>query len=140
MKPLVVDASFAGAWILPDEHSAEADRVLEAALDRDLELALPDLWIYEMENLLLAAHRRNRITKAQVFEAHQLLEALPCRFYSHQGALACDRTAALALRFDLSGYDAAYLELADRLQCQLMTLDNRLLEAARSLGLARRSL
>ena len=41
---------------------------------------------------------------------------------------------ALALRFDLSAHDAAYLELALRLQQPIATRDNALAEAARIAG------
>jgi predicted nucleic acid-binding protein len=42
------------------------------------------------------------------------------------------------MRFKLSAYDAAYLELADRLQCALLTADDRLARATRTLGLSTR--
>lgn len=42
---------------------------------------------------------------------------------------------ALTVRFDLSAYDAAYLELADRLQCPLHTNDQSLRTAAKAIGL-----
>lgn len=39
---VVVDASYAGAWFLPDEHSGAADRLLRRALQGAGELAVPD--------------------------------------------------------------------------------------------------
>ena len=41
---------------------------------------------------------------------------------------------SLSLRFGLSAYDAAYLELALRLQCPVATLDQALREAALAAG------
>jgi predicted nucleic acid-binding protein len=41
----------------------------------------------------------------------------------------------LALQFDLSFYDASYLELADRLKVPLHSADSRLMAAAKQLGL-----
>jgi predicted nucleic acid-binding protein len=41
----------------------------------------------------------------------------------------------LARRFGLSAYDAAYLELADRLQCALLTNDREVQVAAEALGI-----
>jgi predicted nucleic acid-binding protein len=41
---------------------------------------------------------------------------------------------SLALRYDLTSYDAAYLELALRLQLPIATQDAALMEAARAAG------
>lgn len=132
---IVVDASFAGAWILPDEHSGEAQRVLDLILKGREELAVPDLWTYEMLNLLLVGSRRGRIDTVQIEEALQLLDQIPCLFYDPHSELSRIRVARLASRFELSAYDAAYLELADRLQCPLYSFDKRLEQSAQALGL-----
>jgi len=133
---VVVDASFAGAWILPDEHSHEADNVLAAVLRGKQRLAVPELWTYEILNLIVSARRRGRIEANQVEEAVRLIEQIPVEFYDHQSRPIRDRVVRIASRFSLSAYDAAYLELADRLQCPLLSLDDDLTAAARSLGLA----
>ena len=132
---IVVDASFAGAWILPDEHSAEADKVLAVALRGKEQLAAPELWTYEILNLIVSAGRRGRIDTNELEHAVRLIERIPVEFYDHQSHAIQNRVLRLALRFSLSAYDAAYLELADRLQCPLRSLDSNLAAAARSLGL-----
>ncbi len=132
----MVDASVSGAWLLPDERSEEAERILERLLAAEVELAVPALWIYELTNLLLSAQRRGRINEEGVEAAHRVLDLLPRRTFDHETALARQRATRLALRFDLSAYDAAYLELADRLQCPLETYDGRLAGAARAMGIA----
>jgi predicted nucleic acid-binding protein len=68
---LVVDASIALAWGLPDESSAYADAVL-AVVERD-GLRVPDLWAGEIANGLAVAYRRRRITTA---DQHAFLTAL----------------------------------------------------------------
>jgi predicted nucleic acid-binding protein len=131
----VVDASFAGSWILPDEHSGACESVLQAVLNGKEDLAVPDLWAYEMLNLLLSACRRERINVDRLEEAVNLVRRIPVSYYDHQTSLLQNRVIRLAVRFSLSAYDAAYLELADRLQCPLRSLDRNLTAAARSLGL-----
>jgi predicted nucleic acid-binding protein len=74
--PLVVDASVALAWALPDESSAYADAVL-AAVERD-GLRVPELWTREIANGLAVAYRRKRITSA---DENVFLAANP----EHQG-------------------------------------------------------
>ena len=60
--PLVVDASVALAWALPDESSAYADAV-SAVVERD-GLRIPDLWAREIANGLAVAYLRKRITSS----------------------------------------------------------------------------
>jgi len=132
---LVVDASFAGAWILPDERSAEAERLLEIVLRGSLSLSVPDLWIYEMLNLLLQAARRGRIPQQAVDQGFSLVQRVPVTAFDLSTPLSRTRVLKLAHRFSLSAYDASYLELADRLQAPLVTLDGTLKKAGRTLGL-----
>ena len=46
------------------------------------------------------------------------------------------RWGELAVRFEVSSYDAAYLELAERLRSPLYTFDQKLGRAAKVLGLS----
>jgi predicted nucleic acid-binding protein len=130
-----MDASLSGAWLLPDESSAAADRLLESALRGRNHLAAPALWTYEILNLLLSAARRGRIAEGRVEEALSLVQRVPISCYDHDSPLSRVRILRFAQRFALSAYDASYLELADRLQAPLATLDTRLAETARALGL-----
>jgi predicted nucleic acid-binding protein len=132
----VVDASFAACWLLPDEGTETADALLGAISDGRQHAVVPALWDYEMTNLLLVAHRRGRIDRDQIEEGQRLLQELPARRYDHTAELSQSRVGRFALRFGLSGYDASYLELVDRLQCVLYTQDRALREAAAALGLA----
>ncbi len=81
--------------------------------------------------MLVVSERRGRIAgeKAAAFLA--LVEELPIEMPSlPPGAGVID----LARRFDLSVYDAAYLELALRSSAPLATLDSRLRGAAGKTG------
>ena len=60
--PLVVDASVALAWALPDESSPYADAVL-AVVEQE-GLRVPELWAREIANGLAVAYLRKRITSA----------------------------------------------------------------------------
>jgi predicted nucleic acid-binding protein len=131
---VVADACFAGAWLLPDEQSRNAERLLREILRGDRELCVPSLWTYEVTNLLVSAERRKRIGSEQVTEALRLVAALPRQVFDHESPLSRQRTAVLARRCALSVYDAAYLELADRLQCGLETLDSKLRRAAKQMS------
>ena len=137
MTRIVADASLCGAWVLPDEASPRAEKVLRSILKGDIELWVPALWTYEMTNLLLSAHRRKRIEEEAVLEALTLLAKVPIEHADVPESQARERMVRFALRFGLSAYDAAYLELSDRLQAPLHTSDGPLGKAANALGLTR---
>lgn len=63
------------------------------------------------------------------------LEQLPIREDAETYARAWRETLSLASRYKLTTYDAAYLELAQRRQLPLATLDTELRNAGRLEGL-----
>lgn len=126
MTALVVDASVAAAWILPDEHSEGAEALKIEIAERGI--LVPALWWAETRNVLLMAERRGRIDADVTAEALVQLGRLPVAFDSEpeEGALL-----SLARAHQLSVYDALYLELARRKGTALATLDKRLAAACR---------
>lgn len=48
MNRMVADASYCGAWILPDETSDAAIGLLEEVESRGTGLVVPALWMYEV--------------------------------------------------------------------------------------------
>ncbi len=135
MKQIVADASFCGAWILADESSGEAERLLGRIISGSVQLVVPALWHYEMLNLLRSAVRRKRLAAEDLDLAVETLERVPMTLEDLPGAPARRRILHLASQFDLSAYDAAYLELADRFKVALETNDTKLKAAAKKLGL-----
>ncbi|MCY4503882.1 MAG: type II toxin-antitoxin system VapC family toxin [Alphaproteobacteria bacterium] len=55
----IPDASVAAAWLLPDEEAPLANLALGRLMDE--EARVPNLFWYELRNLLLSAERRGRI-------------------------------------------------------------------------------
>ena len=135
MKQTVADASFCGAWILADELSDKAEDLLTRIVNGSVELVVPALWHYEMNNLLRSAHRRKRLTEEDAREALKTLNQVPLSIEDLPEGPARKRMLHLALQFDLSSYDAAYLEVADRHKIPLHTADAKLRAAAKQLGL-----
>ncbi|BAZ84270.1 type II toxin-antitoxin system VapC family toxin [Dolichospermum compactum] len=124
----VLDCSVAISWCLVDENNDYANSIL--AMMVDSEAFVPAIWSLEIANTLVVAERRNRMTKEQSQEAINLLQSLLIKVDIATDTNALDSTLKLARREGLAAYDAAYLELALRLQLPLATLDNRLAEAA----------
>ena len=130
---LVVDASIALAWALPDESSAYADAVL-VVVERH-GLRVPDLWPREIANGLAVAYRRGRITTADERAFLAALSHLHIELEETAPALAIIREAtAAAMRYGLTAYDAAYVDLAARERLTLATLDASMRQAAEQSG------
>jgi len=124
----VLDCSVAIAWCLVDENDAYANAIL--AMMPNSEAFVPQIWFLEVANTLLVAERRGRITQPQSALAIALLQSLLIRVDEATYANALSSTLALGRQEGLAAYDAAYLELALRLELPLATLDNRLADAA----------
>jgi predicted nucleic acid-binding protein len=130
---LVVDASVALAWALPDEISDYADAVL-AVVEAE-GLRVPDLWAREIANGLTVAYRRNRITAVEEDAFLAALSRLRIEVETIPSALTAIRQGtSAAMRTGLTAYDAAYLELASREGLTLATLDSAMKKAAWALS------
>jgi len=126
----VIDASVTMPWFFADE----ATSFTEGLLDRLGEQVIwaPTLWVLECANVLQSAQRRRRIDPQRRAEIASELSALTVRLDSEIPEFVnLDRLAAA---HGLSAYDAAYLELALRRSLRLVSLDARLIAAARALG------
>lgn len=130
---LVLDTSVTLSWHFADEQTPATRAVLARVVaEGDL---VPSLWRLEVANALRTAVRRGRMTVAARNAALQDLALLNIEVDSETDAQAWDGNLALADRFNLTPYDAAYLELALRRGLKLATLDRALRQAAGALGL-----
>lgn len=129
----VVDSSVALTWCFEDEATPTADALLMRLTEEGAHA--PSLWPLEILNALRAAERRGRITRDARHERIAFLHMLPIVIDPETAAQAWVTTNRLTERFQLTVYDAAYLELAQRLDVPLATLDNELREAASALSI-----
>jgi|SRR5579884_2154234 len=106
--PLVVDASIALAWAMPDESSDYADAVLAAVENEGLRV--PELWAREIANGLAVAFLRRRITAADEEAFLTALSHLNIDVEEPRPAVTIIRGGtAAAVRYGLTAYDAAML-------------------------------
>jgi predicted nucleic acid-binding protein len=117
--------------MLEDERNAYTDAAL-TALEGAVGL-VPQLWHYEMRNLLLMAARRGRVS---VNDATGRAAGLSALYLETDGAPDFRAAFDLSTKHDLTFHDGSYLELACRRRAALATLDRRLLAAARAEGVA----
>ena len=124
----VLDASMALAWCFEDEVSTETEAVLRRLL---LEGAMaPAHWPLEVGNGLRFGERRGRISRAKLVTATSLLVDLRVDVVPVDVSMAM-RAVAVARRFELTVYDAAYLDLAATRGLPLATIDQDLAVACR---------
>ncbi len=131
---LVIDSSITLAWFFEDERTAAADAVLRQVTE--LGAVAPSLWKLEVANGLQMAVRRKRIDAAFRDASLADLQALVVKIDAQTDHQAWTTTLQLAERCGLTLYDAAYLELAQRLNLPLATLDKALSSACTALGIA----
>lgn len=129
----VLDNSVALTWCFEDERTPATTALLEQVAESGA--LAPMLWPLEALNGLLVAERRGRLDVARRQRLSGFLRALPITIDDETASRAWSATADLAERFNLSSYDAAYLELAQRRHLPLASLDRELRAAATALGL-----
>lgn len=134
MSSFVLDASVALRWFLDNPLPSYAKRVREIVL-KGQRAVVPALWHLEMSNGLAVAQRRSILTGADVEHALLNIEQLLARAIDTDSALISIRQSLSTARaFQLSAYDAVYLDLARREKLPLASLDEGLRSAAKPAG------
>ena len=125
---VVVDASIAIKWLVEEDHSREADRLLSAWDRDDTQVTAPHLLATEVANGLYRRVRRGHLSLAT---AVQLAAAfLEKDIALVQSAHIHLRAMRIASELDQNAaYDAHYLALAESLDCDLWTADQRFYRA-----------
>ena len=130
--PLVVDCSAVIPWFLEDEANTWSERLLSDLATYSL--YVPSLWYLEFPNVLLTAERRGRISAET--RSGLLARAARLPINPDSRVLPLVEISRIATEYDLTTYDAAYLELALRQACTLATQDKALIRAAARCGVA----
>ena len=134
-RAFVVDASVAIGWVHPGQADAESSAMLDAMAD-GVRLEVPALWSLEVANALLVLRRRRKMTEEDRQAGLGWLRRLPFRVDDEGARVAFSRLGDLAATHDLSVYDAAYLELAQRRALPLGCKGGALRKAAAREGVA----
>ena len=130
----VLDRSVTLSWCFEDERLEATDALLTQVVESGA--GAPSLWSLEILNALSMAERRRRINADRRQRLCGFLHDLPVNIDVETASRAWAATSQLAARFKLTLYDADYLELAQRLNLPLATLDKELRVAGRALGIA----
>ncbi|HEY1685706.1 MAG TPA: type II toxin-antitoxin system VapC family toxin [Tepidisphaeraceae bacterium] len=129
IQRLVIDSSLAVSWCVIDENLNSANSVLDEINAGSVAIC-PSLWVWEVNNALLLAERRGRLTTEERHRQLFLFQNLPIEIDHAAQQHVWNDVGSIAERFRLTVYDAAYLEMAIRHQLPLGTLDQELRKAA----------
>ena len=130
---LVVDNSIALTWCFEDERTPATVALLEKVARAGA--VAPWLWPLEALNALLMAERRGRLDAERRHRLMAFLYDLPITLDPDGLGRVWTATVGLAEQHRLTVYDAVYLELAQRRNLPLTTLDADLRAAASALGI-----
>ena len=125
----VVDNSVVMGWCFENEGNRYAEAVLES-LEAG-EALVPAIWPLEVGNVLLVAERKKRLSEASVVRFLALLNSLPITVEPETPERMLKEIVSLARAYELSTYDASYLDLAMRLGLPIATQDASLARAAK---------
>lgn len=133
MSAFVLDTSIALKWFLEDESDRAYSLAILRALNDEFRPIVPWLWYYEMANALLIQVHRKRVEFEDVKAFLGLIGEMAINIDTPD-KLAILQLPHLARKHNLTTYDAAFLELAQRLRLPLATSDKELIRAASRCG------
>jgi predicted nucleic acid-binding protein len=126
----VVDANVAAKWLLPAAGEGlldQANHLLALHVRRELQLLAPDLIGAEIGNVLWKAVRRNRISQAEAENSLRRFTDLAIQVVPASDLLV--QALQIAVMCDRSFYDSLYVALALTIKTELVTADERMVNA-----------
>ena len=120
-------------WVHPAQATPQTAAMLDAIAE-GATVEVPALWPLEVGNALTVLVRRRKLTEDEREIALGWFRGLPLHVDHEAASLAFSRLSDLAAAYQLSVYDAAYLELAQRRRLVLGCKDGPLRKAARQSG------
>ncbi len=130
MSLVVVDASVAAKWFLPGDSEIlgdEAFALLEKYERDEVRFIVPDLFYVEIGSAIWKAVRLGRFARASGEEA--LLSLTQREFHTVASLKLLDSAFQIATDYGRTIYDCLYVALAVQSETQLITADERLVNA-----------
>jgi len=123
---LVIDASIAIKWFVPEIHWQQADKLRQ--LD-DTDFHAPDFLLLECTSVLTRKVRRGELSRNDAIAIQQLLPRMPMHLHRWQNLLL--DASQIALLTHCAVYDCLYLQLARQIDGRMVTADGRLYRTLR---------
>ncbi|BAJ64263.1 type II toxin-antitoxin system VapC family toxin [Anaerolinea thermophila] len=134
MRSAVIDANLAIYAIIPSSKHEQALNLLETLAERNIPVYVPQLWVSEVTTGIRKSMVMGSVSTETALLALQAVLALPIEKVSEDPDL-CIQAYHWAERLgQLAVYDAMYLALAERMQADFYTADQRLFNRCQQLG------
>jgi len=131
----VLDNSVAMRWLFGDgslDDQMYAKQVLASMTEATA--LVPSIWCLEVANVIVRAEKKFGLMEARSTEFMRALQQMHIQIDPETSSHAMGDIVHIARRYNLSAYDAAYLELALRESLPLATLDDGLINALKKAG------
>ena len=127
----MVDASVGIKLFIPEDYSDRAESLFNPlAGGPRTEMVVPDLFYAECANILWKYVQRFGYSRAEARKDISELKSLDLKVVST--AFLMPRALELALKWEVTAYDACYLALAEELKAPFVTADQKLLKRLKS--------
>jgi predicted nucleic acid-binding protein len=123
MKPLVIDASIAIKWFIPE---AGSDAAIEL-ISKKHQLLAPDLIRAEVGNIVWKLHRRKFIETEDVYHIVNDFLVMPIDIHDSESLIS--NAVEIAVATGTTVYDSLYLALAVEKGTVMVTADAKLAKA-----------
>lgn len=131
---VIVDANLALSIVLDYPTSNEIQGLWTDWVQNDVEIAAPNLWVYEVTSAIHKLYMLKQLQEASAKTALDAVLSLDVHLVEVDTGL-CQLAFSWATRLNqLATYDSFYLALSEKLDAELWTLDRRLSNAALQLG------
>ncbi|AEF86197.1 toxin of toxin-antitoxin [Treponema primitia ZAS-2] len=130
----ILDCSFITPLILAEDDSNKIENKFNKISEADV-LYVPQLFWYEIANVMKKAIARKRITKLDAIHSLDLLSSYSLHTDTETGPAYSTLLLEIAGKYDLYCYDASYLELAIRKGGVMGTNDGNLARACKKAGI-----
>lgn len=129
---LVLDASVIAKWFFQEEKTDLALDLLEKHKSAENKINAPILLLFEFGNTFVNKFREDINTKTEFNRGITDLLSIDVNFIdSNEENLK--QTYAIARKYQITFYDAAYLACAQKLNCGFVTADKKLYAATKGL-------
>lgn len=134
MSRFVLDNTVTMAWCFTDEATEFTETLLSRLSSLTDSAIAPALWLYEVVNVTELAVRKGRITADKADAFLESLADLPIEIENPALSQMFVSVRALAGQYNLTAYDASYLDLAIRHKLPIAASDKALTKAAQAAG------
>lgn len=127
---IILDSSVALKWIFDDEDAHEdAIKYRQRHMSGEEMIIVPSLFFYEIANVLATKIKLSASDAVEIFSMFWNLDFEIFDFGLENFLSAIN----LSVHYKVSVYDAVYIELAKKLNCNLITADRKLYENIREI-------